>query len=273
MNKIILSRLLILVLCFFSGESNAQDGYTYTLVDNGNFNYSVSVVPNASASNFATSVQSYGFTIILPNGITATVTSSLGNGAAATFFDGTNVGQPTIDGYLITETLGSPIGLPAPSSGIVSPIVTIQLNSTPTTGTISILANDSALASAITPLKCFMSADMIDDGMALFPPVVDAMASGLSGTVSYEFDTLSVPTTSISELSVYPNPAQDEVRILASNLILDRAEVYSVTGQRVMVIEDILDNRLDTSQLKSAVYLVKIYSDTGANKTFKLIKE
>ena len=209
MNKITLSTLFILVLNFFSGQLKAQDGYTYTFIDNGSYNYSIAVVPNASASNFVTSVQSYGFTIILPDGITATITSSLGSGAGATFFNGTDVGMPTSDGYLITETLGSVITLPAPSAAATTNIVTIQVNGSPTSGFLYILPNNSALANSITPLKAFMQADMIDDGMTMFTNVVDPNALGLSGDSGINFATLSTPEVSLDQLSIHPNPATD----------------------------------------------------------------
>ncbi|AXG71974.1 hypothetical protein KORDIASMS9_04232 [Kordia sp. SMS9] len=37
--------------------------------------YTIGAVPNTSSNTFATSVQSYGFTIVLPDGITASITS------------------------------------------------------------------------------------------------------------------------------------------------------------------------------------------------------
>ena len=271
MNKITLPIVLILVLCFFSGQVKAQDGYTYTLIDNGSYNFTIAAVPNASASNFATSVQSYGCTILVPDGVTATITSSLGSSAGATFFNGTDVAQPTIDGYLITETLGSPMAFPAPSSGTISAIVTIQINGSPTSGTLSILANNSSLANAVTPLKAFMQADMIDDAMAAFTNVVDPNASGLSGVTSFDFDTLSTPSAELIGVSVYPNPAKDIVFIKGVNSSLTALEIYNNIGQLVHTKNNDL-NTFNVSKLKNGVYFIKIYTDT-ASKTIKILKE
>ena len=160
----------ILLLCatfaLFSSKVNAQDGYTYTLQHNGGDSFTVQAVPNTSSNNFATSVQSYGFTIILPDGETIDTGSatSLGGAASATFFNGGDISQPTIDGYLVTETLGSPATLTAPSAALNSDMFTFTVNGAPTTGTMYILENNSALATTITPLKSFMQADMIDNG-------------------------------------------------------------------------------------------------------------
>ncbi len=261
----------IIILCLFSSQLQAQDGYTYSLVDNGSFNYTITAVPNTSANNFATSVQSYGFTIILPDGITATITSSLGNGAGATYFDGSAVGQASIDGYLITETLGSPISLPSPVSGGASPMVDIQLNQSPTSGSISILENNSALATTVTPLKSFMSADMEDDGTAIFTPVVNANASGLSGTTSYTFTTLSIESDELATLSIHPNPAKDVVYISSPEIALTKAEVFNMNGQLVLSTKNNLET-IQINKLQSGMYILKLYTENGS-KTIKIIKE
>ena len=272
MKHLISNLVIIISICFFSNKTQAQEGYTYTLIDNGLFNYTIAAVPNASTSNFATSVQSYGLTIILPNGVTATITSSLGNGAGATFFDGSAVGQSSIDGYLITETLGSPVSLPAPASGTAYPIVSILIDDSniEVGDAISILANDSALATTVTPLKSFMSADMIDDGSAIFSNVVDANASGLSGTTSYVFPTLSTSTEEFIDFSVYPNPTTDNLYINQINNLI-KVEVFNVNGQLVLTKASDLTT-IKMSHLQSGVYLVKVYTEK-AHKTIKIIKE
>lgn len=253
--------LTIAFICLLFGQINAQEGYTYTLVDNGSYSYTISAVPNASASNFATSVQSYGFTIILSDGITASITSSLGSGAGDTFFNGTDVAEPTIDGYLITETLGTPISLAVPSAGMNTPMVTVQVNGSPTSGSIYILANDSSLANAVTPLKSFMQADMIDDVMALFTNVIDPNASALSGTSSYDFSTLSVKESELIELSLYPNPASEIVKIKTPVGIADvKIEIYDTLGKQILL--DLSENNtFNVSNLPSGMYLVSIITD------------
>lgn len=269
MKHLISNLAIIISICFFSNKIQAQDGYTYTLIDDGLFNYTIAAVPNASTSNFATSVQSYGFTIILPDGVTATITSSLGNGAGATFFDGSAVGQSSIDGYLITETLGSPVSLPAPANGTASPIVSILIDDSnvETGDTIMILANDSALATTVTPLKSFMSADMIDDGSAIFTNAVDANASGLSGTTSYVFPTLSTPEQITIDFSIHPNPTTDKLFINQVNNLL-KVEVINMNGQLIFTKEDNLET-IDVSRLQNGAYFLKIYAQDGmATKKF-----
>ncbi|MEM6719913.1 MAG: T9SS type A sorting domain-containing protein [Bacteroidota bacterium] len=248
---------------------NAQDGYTYSLVDNGNFNYTITAIPNASATNFATSVQSYGFTILLPDGVTASLVSSLGNSASATFFDGNAVGQATIDGYLITETLGSPVSLSAPSSGTPTAMVTIQLNQSPTSGNISILQNNAALATTVTSLKSFMAADMVDDSMAVFPNVVDPNSEGTSGISSYVFVTLSTPEEITLDFSIYPNPTTDKLYISKTRDLV-KVEIINMNGQLVLTKENNLEV-INVVSLQNGGYFLKVYSN-GGSMTKKFIK-
>ena len=52
MKQFTLKSICIAILCFCSTQLQAQDGYTYSLVDNGSFNYTITAVPNTSSSNF-----------------------------------------------------------------------------------------------------------------------------------------------------------------------------------------------------------------------------
>jgi hypothetical protein len=264
-------KLFIAILAIFTFQIHAQDGYTYTLIDNGSYNYTIGAVPNVSTNNFATSVQSYGFTIILPDGVTANITSSLGSSASATFFDGAAIGQSAIDGYLITEILASPISLSAPSAGTTSNMVTIQINGAPTSGTMYILENNSAIATTITSLKSFMQADMIDNSIAEFVNVVDPNAAAVSGTSSFDFSTLSIEESNeLTELSVYPNPVKDIINITNTNTNLIKAEILNANGQLVLSKENNL-SAINVDRLPSGIYLLKLYS-INAQKTIKLIK-
>jgi hypothetical protein len=262
MKQFTLKLVSIAILCLFSTQLQAQDGYTYSLVDNGSFNYTITAVPNSSSNNFATSVQSYGFTILVPDGVTATISSSLGSVANATFFDGNAVGQATVDGYLITETLGSPISLIAPANGTPTAMVTIQLDQTPTSGSISILENNSALATTVGALKSYMSADMVDDSMAVFPNVVDANAAGTSGISSYMFTTLSTPDEIFVDFSIYPNPTTDTLYINQTQE-LEKVEVINMNGQLVFTKENNLET-IDVSRLQNGAYFLKVYAQNGS---------
>lgn len=272
MRKTTFILFLFTTFTVFTNKAIAQDGYTYTLQHNGSYSFTVQVVPNTSSNNFATSVQSYGFTIIVPDGITIDTgaATSLGGAANATFFNGDDVAQPTIDGYLITETLGSPASLPAPSAATNTNVYTFTVNGSPTSGTMYILENNSALATAVTPLKSFMQADMIDNGMAAYTNVVDPNASAVSGMSSFNFGTLSISTVELTGVSVYPNPVNNIAIISGVNDIAN-IEVINSIGQRVFYNTTNIDT-IDMSNLPSGIYNIRIKALSGL-KTLKLVKK
>lgn len=273
--KNLLKIFITSMMCFLAFQLNAQDGYTYTLMHNGGYSFTIQAVPNVSANNFATSVQSYGFTVIVPDGVTIDTGSatSLGNGASATFFNGNDVGMPSIDGYLITETLGSPVSLPAPSAGTNSNMYTFTVDGSPTSGTIYILENNSALANSITPLKSFMQADMVDDGMAQFTNVVNPNAPAVTAPSTFNLATLSVEEDNIlSGLSLYPNPASDIVKIQLPQTINEiTIEVFDNAGKQI-AMQLSPDNTIDVSNIASGLYLITISSE-DIKTTKKLIVE
>jgi len=268
--------LLCTVFALFASELRAQDGYTYSILQNPNntndYDFEIQVVPNASTNNFATSVQSYGFTIIVPDGVTINTgaATSLGGAASPTFFDGSNVAMPTIDGYLVTETLGSPATLTAPSAGMNSIVYSFTVNGSPTSGLIYILENNSALANTVTPLKSFMQADMIDNGMAEFVNVVDPNAAAVSAPVLFDFSTLSTSEVELTGVSVFPNPVKSTTTISGVSDI-EAVEVTNINGQRVLNKTSNLET-IDMSGLPSGIYFAKIKATSGS-KTVKLIKE
>ncbi|MEM6722339.1 MAG: T9SS type A sorting domain-containing protein [Bacteroidota bacterium] len=265
--------VMLSFLCLVASQLQAQDGYTYTLQHNGGYSFTVQAVPNTSSNNFATSVQSYGFTIVVPDGITIDLAgaTSLGGGENPTFFNGTDVTMPAIDGYLISETLGSPVSLMAPSAGTNSNMYTFTVNGTPTSGTMYILENNSVLANSFTPLKSYMQADMIDDGSALFTNVVDPNAAAVSGMSTFDFTTLSVEEENVlTGVSLYPNPASDIVQILTpSNIRNIKIEVFDNAGKQISM-QLSADNTIDVSNIASGLYLVNIISD-DIKTTKKLI--
>ena len=271
MKKITLILAFTLLFALFSNTANAQDGYTYTLQHNGGYSFTVQAVPNVSANNFATSVQSYGFTIILPDGVTITSSSSLGGAASATFFDGNNVSMPTIDGYLITETLGSPVSLSAPSAGTNSDMFTFVVNGNPVTGELKVLENNSALANSVTPLKSFMQADMVDDGSAQYTNVVDPNASAVSGMSTFNFATLSINDVELlkNDLEIYPNPASNTLNI-QTNVNIKNSSIYNLLGKKVLQTSS---TEINVSKLAAGMYLLKITSVEETQLTKRFIKQ
>ena len=138
-NNIALALTTILLLVKI--ELHAQEVYSYNLIDNGSNSYTIRAIPNANLKNLNTAMHSYGFTVIVPDGVKASVVSSIGNRASTTFFDGAAVGNSTIDGYLITQKFESTILLPSTSGKGMIDIATIEFKGGKTSKEIYILNN------------------------------------------------------------------------------------------------------------------------------------
>lgn len=80
---------------------------------------------------------------------------------------------------------------------------------------------------------------------------VDLTAVGESVTVNFK---------------VYPVPAENELFIQAEGL--QKAEIYSVTGQKLMESNQ---NRMDVSALSKGVYLLKVYDQAGVAETQRIV--
>ncbi len=83
--------------------------------------------------------------------------------------------------------------------------------------------------------------------------------------------TLSIDDVAINNFSLYPNPVQNgSFNIKSQNNQAFDIEVYNVLGKRVLEFNQIQNQNINVSQLKSGVYLVKI-NQINASTTKKLI--
>ena len=75
------------------------------------------------------------------------------------------------------------------------------------------------------------------------------------------------------EIRIYPNPAQNEINILATENISE-IRVYSVTGRQVLVRKPISENslRLNIERFTPGIYLLKIFQNKKVS-TLKFVKE
>ena len=94
-----------------------------------------------------------------------------------------------------------------------------------------------------------------------------------TGMDSINFETLGVDQVTLLDttLSLYPNPASNIAYLNGNTNNLKQIEVFNSAGQRVLVKNNGFDS-INISQLESAVYFVKLYTN-NATKTIKLIKK
>ena len=75
-------------------------------------------------------------------------------------------------------------------------------------------------------------------------------------------DGLGIEEFNQDAVTIYPNPAREEVHIKSSSNI-NRIEVYDVYG-KLMRSNRMVQDKMSLNQFSSGVYLMKIYSDRGA---------
>ena len=75
-------------------------------------------------------------------------------------------------------------------------------------------------------------------------------------------DLTGVDENNQANFKVYPVPAENEILIQAEDF--QKAEIYSVTGQRLM---ESLRDRMNVSTLSSGLYIMKVYDHEGGCAT------
>lgn len=287
MKKNTLSLALIVLSFFFT---QAQNGYNYTLVSDGynsstsTYDFRIQAVPFAtSTSTITPKIQSYGFTIIIPDGgaYDLQTTTLIGSSSITVnpfaesvvdlYSNGIYSGHK---GYLITDTLTNPIVL-ASTPASLNPVdmMQISISGNPTSGEVRLIANNASLSINLKTLgfdiDSYLLADMLDENV--FSNQIETNPnSGLTGSENYLFSTLSIGEhNSLEQFSLYPNPTKGDLFIKANEAI-EKVEIYNGLGQNVLTVNASIVN---TANLSSGMYLLKITTDSGKTSIKRFIKE
>lgn len=87
-----------------------------------------------------------------------------------------------------------------------------------------------------------------------------------------ECSLLRTEQFSTDHLAVVPNPASDFLKItLASGKSVAKAEIYTVSGQKVFEVRSGFDN-INVASLSSGLYILKTYTNENQNFTTKFVK-
>lgn len=266
MKNFTISAMLVSFLAMSNYSAQAQQ-YSFTLIHNSDFSFTIAAVPDFDSGTFQPITQSYGFVIVVPDGITVTVDQYLPTGTAGTLtpINGADVTafDPSMadnDLYLITtDTAGRTLA--AHASGVVISLVTLTVNGSPTSGEISMLDNDSTLANApelLGSLDSFIQVDVIDNGTVMFANEF----SGLTGMTSFDFSTLGFGETELIDSAIlfYPNPASEVINI-QTNLELTKVELFDVLGKRIF--ETGTTKRINIEPFKAGIYFLKVHTTKG----------
>jgi hypothetical protein len=73
------------------------------------------------------------------------------------------------------------------------------------------------------------------------------------------------------EISIYPNPVRDELKIETGDLQINTIQIVDLTGKVIYHSSQMINNSINVSTLSAGVYLIKVDTDKGM-KTEKFVK-
>ena len=88
----------------------------------------------------------------------------------------------------------------------------------------------------------------------------------------YEVNMTYIDLTDLKEntqavnFKVYPVPAENEIQIQAEGF--QKAEIYSVTGQKMM---ESVQETMNVSHLASGIYLLKVFNLDGSSQAQRIV--
>lgn len=121
--------------------------------------------------------------------------------------------------------------------------------------------------------------DLVDDNYTF--SVTATLYQNSEGNFSVLGENISVPVVmiptsisgnSLANISVYPNPFSNQIRISNAELV-SRVEISNIIGQTVITFKIDGVNHINTSVLPAGVYLVKFTGKNGESVTRKMIKK
>lgn len=104
--------------------------------------------------------------------------------------------------------------------------------------------------------------------------VIDVITNPAINTTHtiFEGETLSITDETLVDVSIYPNPVEDELQIVTSADITNRiATVFDINGKRIINMK-LTSNSLNVSTLQSGVYFLRLESN-GKSIKRKFIKK
>jgi len=240
--------------------TNSQS-YTFGIVNNGGYNFSVTATPDFDATD--TDISDIGFALMLPAGNADVANLSQFNGRAlsstevtAAQLTGLGLGDGTRDGFAINLPPGQTIL--SHTNGTPFIIVSFDVTNMPTSGQIEILQNSDPIAQGLGgAIDSFYNANIDNTSTQ------DYFGGLTAGQESFMFSTLGIDDT-IEEtisVSIYPNPTSEYINI-KTEIEINNIELFDITGKQVLKTRR--TNVINISHLQNGIYLIKIVSDKGS---------
>ncbi|WP_353780246.1 T9SS type A sorting domain-containing protein [Winogradskyella sp. 3972H.M.0a.05] len=276
-----LLQIILMTLSFSLMSQNYQFGIVSDYNNTGN-PYEFTFVATPDFDNAAPNFADIQLTVSISTGNTMQVNSfteiigtnwQVNTGLTGSTLQGFGAGDGSRDLWIFSLPVPTSALTTPHSTGQEIPLLSFVVDNDPDSGSIAILENDDPIAVALAGIG-FVVDNVInvdlDDGNG----TQNYYGSTDPNNNEFIFQSLSIEeiTEDTSDITLYPNPARDEVMVKATNISIDEVEIFTIEGRRVLQIDNV-SGRIDISQLPSAVYIVKLYSDSGKSKTIKLVKE
>ena len=207
-------------------------------------------------------ISDVGFTLMLPADPSdiQNVTSMLSgrtwnlNSYDAAFLTGQGLGDGTKDAFLLTMNPGQTLITHLAFAQI--DLVSFEVVNPPTSGDLYFLENTDPIAQgAGNVLDSFFNADI--DGVGNGAGTSDYYGGNDPSMDSFSFGTLSVNEQLFNEITIYPNPVSETLRVVSSKNI-EKIEIYNVQGKLELMAEN--RNEVEVNKLSTGMYLLKLYS-------------
>ena len=182
------------------------------------------------------------------------------------------IGDGSMDIWVFSLPVPTSALTTAHNTGVGIPMLSFIVDNTPSSGMIEILENNDPIAIGLAGIG-FVVDNVINADLSDGNGTQDYYGQTNPANNEFLFESLSVIDNEFSELelSLFPNPARDIVEVRSENNLLNKVEIYSISGQLIKAVETGFDN-ISIEDLEAAVYIVKIYGDETKNKTLRLVK-
>lgn len=90
-------------------------------------------------------------------------------------------------------------------------------------------------------------------------------------TYTFSNEPLSLNNYNLIPFKIYPNPVINNLHISSENINIERLNIYSITGQKVLK-QHTINNTVDVSNLSKGMYFIEIFTSEG-NTVKKFIKK
>lgn len=260
---------VFITMIFLSFITQAQT-FEFGIVFNGlnsvtnNYQFAFVATPNSTVVNGV--IQDVGGGFYIPTGLTIGNFEQGDSNLPASEWSSLSMGSGASgDAYFLSRVEGGAGSIILNGSGPFQLVLfDVIADPNPTSGNLLFVENGDPVFDTIF-VQNYINMNINSTGTQDVYLQNDPSASNIS------FSTLSISKIALQELVIYPNPAKNWLTINGDYSTINRAEIYSISGQLVREITHSFE-KINTANLQSGIYFLKLSTETS-NKTIKFIKE